>query len=163
MPQTTAGRPRDSDDGRTKQIKKEMVMKKRTQLFATLCLLIGSVVVPAYGQNAVKVRVPFNFIFGDKTYAAGEYAFSATKENVIVQNSDGTPIAMRIANHVTRHSAGKNGQVVFKCYLDQCFLFQIWTPGGDDGRQLLRSPMEFQVTAKRPGTYMALLGKSSQP
>jgi hypothetical protein len=75
----------------------------------------------------VKVKVPFTFVLGDKTYPAGEYAFSAIRDNVIVQNSVGTRIAMRMANHVTGRSAGKTGQVVFDCYIDQCFLSQIWT------------------------------------
>jgi hypothetical protein len=140
-----------------------MVMKKQTLPFAVLCLLIGSAVIPAYGQTGgVKVKIPFNFILGEKTYLAGEYAFSAAKDNIIVQNSEGTRIAMRMANHVTGRSAGKNGQVIFECYIDQCFLSQIWTPGQDDGRQLLRSRMETRAAAKQVGQYMALLGKGSQ-
>ena len=138
-------------------------MKKQTPLFAALCMLFGSVVIPAYGQTgAVKVKVPFNFILGDKTYTAGKYAFSAAKDNIIVQNSEGTRIAMRMANHVTGRSAGKNGEVIFECYMDQCFLSQIWTPAQDDGRQLLRSRMETRAAAEQRGTYMALLGTSSQ-
>jgi hypothetical protein len=140
-----------------------MVMKKQMLLFAALCLSIGSVVIPAYGQTGgVKVQIPFNFVLGDKTYPAGAYAFSAAKNTVIVQNSEGTRLAMSMANHVTGRSAGNNGQVIFECYLDQCFLSQIWTPGQDDGRQLLRSRMETRIAAKRPGKYMALLGTSPQ-
>jgi hypothetical protein len=140
-----------------------MVMKKQTLPFAVLCLLIGSAVIPAYGQTGgVKVKIPFNFILGEKTYLAGEYAFSAAKDNIIVQNSEGTRIAMRMANHVTGRSAGKNGQVIFECYIDQCFLSQIWTPGQDDGRQLLRSRMETRAAATQVGQYMALLGTTAQ-
>jgi hypothetical protein len=163
MPQTNAAQLGGSQAVQQNELR-EMVMKKQTQLFAALSLAIASVVIPAYGQTgSVKVKVPFNFILGDKTYVAGEYAFSATKENVLVQNSEGNRIAMRMANHVTGRSAGRNGQVVFECYVDQCFLSQIWTPGQDGGRQLLRSRMEAHAAAKRRGTYMALLGTSSQP
>lgn len=138
-------------------------MKKQTLLFAALCLVIGSAVLQAYGQTGgVKVKVPFNFVLGDKTYPAGEYVFSSTEENVIVQNSKGTRIAMHMANHVTGRSAGKNGRVIFECYADQCFVSQTWTPGQDDGRQVLRSWMETRVAAKQAGKYMALLGTSSQ-
>jgi hypothetical protein len=138
-------------------------MKKKTLLFAAMCLLIGSAGIPAHGQTGgVKVKVPFNFVLGDKTYPAGEYAFSAVRDNVIVQNSGGTRIAMRMGNHVTGRAAGKNGQVVFECYIDQCFLSQIWTPGQDEGRQLLRSRTETRAAAKEVGQYMALLGTSAQ-
>jgi hypothetical protein len=145
--------------------KRRIVMKKKTLLFAALLLLIGSAVIPAHGQAGgvkVKVNVPFNFVLGDKTYPAGEYAFSAVRDNVIVQNSAGTRIAMRMANHVAGRSAGKNGQVIFDCYVNQCFLSQIWTPGQDDGRQLLRSRMETRAAATQVGQYMALLGTSAQ-
>jgi hypothetical protein len=140
-----------------------MVMKKQTLLFATMCLLIGSAATPAHGQaGGVKVKVPFNFVLGDKTYPAGEYAFSSMRDNIIVQNSAGTRIAMRMANHVTGRAASKNGQVIFDCYVNQCFLSQIWTPGQDDGRQLLRSRMETRAAATQVGQYMALLGTSAQ-
>jgi hypothetical protein len=140
-----------------------MVMKKQTLLFAALCLVIGSAVLQAYGQTGgVKVKIPFNFILGDETYPAGEYVFSSAKDHVIVQNSEGTRIAMHMANHVTGRSAGKNGRVIFECYTDQCFLSQTWTPGQDDGRQLLRSRMERRVAAKQAGKYMALLGTSAR-
>ena len=138
-------------------------MKRQTLLFAALTMLIGTALIPAYGQTgSVKVKVPFNFILGEKTYPAGEYGFLAGKDNVVVQNSDGTRIAMRMANHATGRSTGKNGQVIFACYIDQCFLSQIWTPGQDDGRQLLRSRREMFAATKHVGTYMALLGTGSQ-
>jgi hypothetical protein len=138
-------------------------MNKRTLLFAALCLVIGSAALQADGQTGgVKVKIPFNFMFGDKTYPAGEYQFSAAKDTVIVQDSEGTRLAMSMANHVTGRSAGKNGRVIFECYLDQCFLSQIWTPDQDNGRQMLRSRMENRVATKQTGKYMALLGTSSQ-
>ena len=138
-------------------------MKKQTLLFATICVLIGSAVTPAFGQTGgVKVKVPINFVLGDKTYPAGEYAFSSMRDNIIVQNSVGTRIAMRMANHVTGRSAGKTGQLIFDCYVNQCFLSQIWTPGQDEGRQLLRSRMETRAASREVGQYMALLGTSAQ-
>jgi hypothetical protein len=136
-----------------------MVMKKQALRLAALCLTIASGVIPAYSQSGVvKVKVPFNFALGDKIYPPGEYGFSAGKDNVTLHDSQGTRIAMRIANHVAGHSAGKNGQVVFDCYVNRCFLSQIWTPGQDDGRQLLRSGMENRTAAKEVGQYMTLLG-----
>ena len=138
-------------------------MNKRTLLFAALCLVIGSAMLQADGQTGgVKVKIPFNFMFGDKTYPAGEYEFSTARDTVVVQDSAGIRLAMSMANHVTGRFAGKNGRVTFECYLDQCFLSQIWTPGQDNGRQMLRSRRENRVATKQTGKYMALLGTSSQ-
>ena len=138
-------------------------MNKHTLLFATLCLAIGGAVLQADAQTGgVKVKIPFNFMFGDKRYPAGEYEFSAAKDTVIVQDSEGTRLAMSMANHVTGRSVGKNGRVIFECYLDQCFLSQIWTPDQDNGRQMLRSRMENRIATQQTGKYMALLGTSSR-
>lgn len=136
-------------------------MKKQMLLFAACCFLAGIATIPAYAQTyVIKIKVPFNFIMGDKTYQAGEYVFSSMKDTIVLQNAGGTGIAMALANHVTGQSASKGGKVVFECYTNQCFLFETWTPGQDDGRQLLRSHTEMQVAAKQPGKYLALLGTS---
>ncbi len=138
-------------------------MKKQMLLFTALCVLAGVAVLPAYSQTGgVKVNVPFSFAMGDKTYPAGEYAFSPLRDTIAVQNSDGATVAMVLANHTADGSAGKTGKAIFECYGDQCFISQIWIAGRDEGRQLLRSRVEVQVAAKQSAKYMALLGTSSQ-
>ena len=138
-------------------------MKTYTLLLAALCGLAASVVVPAYGQaGEVTVRVPFSFMLENKAYPAGQYAFSSGKDNITLHDSDGTPVAMILANHVSGRHSGKTGQVVFECYVEECFLSQVWIPGQDDGRQLLRSRQETEVAAKQSGKYMALLGTRLQ-
>jgi hypothetical protein len=138
-------------------------MKKLRLLFAALGLLAGIAVIPAYAQKgAMKINVPFNFAMGDKTYPAGEYAFSSLKDSVILQNSGGARIAMVLANHTAAGSAGKLGKVIFACYAEeQCFVSQIWISGQDDGRELFRSRMETRAAAKQVERSIALLGTSS--
>jgi hypothetical protein len=132
-------------------------VKKQMLLFAALSLLALIAVIPAYSQmDGVRVKVPFNFAMGDKTYAAGEYAFSSLKDTIILQNSDGARIAMVLANHATGRSAGKTGKVIFACYGEQCFVSQIWVTGQDEGRELLRSRMQTQASAKQSEKYIAL-------
>jgi hypothetical protein len=120
---------------------------------------LGMWAFPALGQNArVKANVPFPFVVGDRTYAAGDYEFASQKETVTVERSDGTRLTMQLANRVSGSTSSKTGEVVFECYDDQCFLSKVWVPGLDNGRQLLRSHMELRVAAKKSAKYMALLG-----
>jgi hypothetical protein len=134
-------------------------MKKQILGAAVICWLAAGLALPASGQNAtVKVKVPFHFLVGNKIYTAGEYAFSSEKEKVILEKADGTRLMMLLANHVSGSSGSKNGKVVFECYAEQCFLSQVWVPGQDDGRQLLRSRREMRVGQNEQGKYMALLG-----
>jgi hypothetical protein len=120
---------------------------------------LGMWAFPALGQNArVKANVPFPFVVGDRIYAAGDYEFASQKETVIMERSDGTRVTTQLANRVSGNTSSKTGDIVFECYDDQCFLSQVWVPGLDNGSQLLRSPLERRVAAKKSAKYMALMG-----
>jgi hypothetical protein len=136
-----------------------MVMIKKTTLLASLGLLVGLAVAPAYGQVwGVKVTVPFKFVVASKTLPEGEYLLSSVREEVFVQNSEGKRVAMVLTNTVGGRSVGKTGEVIFECYTDLCFLSQLWTPGQDTGRELLKSRLETEIAKRETGKYFALLG-----
>lgn len=134
-------------------------MNKRTTLLASLGLLVGIAAAPAYGQVwGVKVKVPFKFVVANKTLPVGDYLLSAVRDEVFVQDSQGKRVAMVSTNAVSGRTVGKTGEVVFKCYTDLCFLSQLWTPGQDAGRELLRSRVETEIARRESGRYFALLG-----
>jgi hypothetical protein len=134
-------------------------MTKQTRLLVSLALSVGLAVVPAYGQVwGVKVKVPFKFVVADKTLPEGEYVLSAVREELFVQDSEGKRVAMVSTNAVSGRSAGSTGKVVFQCYTDLCFLSQVWTPGQEFGRELLRSRVETEIAKRETGKYFALLG-----
>ena len=136
-------------------------MNKKTTLLASLGLLAGLAVAPAYGQVwsvRVKVKVPFKFVVANKTLPEGEYLLSSDRDEVFVQDSEGKRVAVVLTNAVGGRTVGKTGEVVFECYTDLCFLFQLWTPGQDTGRELLRSRSETEIAKRKTGKYFALLG-----
>jgi len=135
-------------------------MSKRTRLLASLGLLVGLAVPPANGQVwGVKVKVPFKFVVANKTLAQGEYTLSSVRDELFVQDSEGKRVAMVSTNAVSGgRTVGKTGEVVFKCYTDVCFLSQLWTPGQDTGRELLRSHVETETAKREAGKIFALLG-----
>jgi hypothetical protein len=138
---------------------RRIAMNKKTTLLASLGLLVGLAVAPAYGQVwGVKVKVPFKFVIANKTLPEGEYVLSSVHDEVFVQDSEGKRVAMILSNAVGGRKVGKTGEVIFECYTDVCFLSQLWTPGRDTGRELLRSHVETEMAKRETGKYFALLG-----
>jgi hypothetical protein len=137
-------------------------MNKKTTLLASLGLFWGLAVAPAHGQVwGVKVKVPFKFVVANKTLPEGEYLLSSVHDEVFVQDSEGKRVAMVPTNAVGGRTVGKTGEVVFECYTNLCFLSQLWTPGQDTGRELLRSRVETETAKRETGKYFALLGTES--
>jgi hypothetical protein len=138
---------------------RRIVMNKQPRLLASLFLFVGLAVAPAYGQVwGVRVKVPFKFVVANKTLPEGEYVLSSVREEVFVQDSEGKRVAMVLTNAVGGRTVGRTGEVVFECYTGLCFLSQVWTPGRDTGRELLRSRVETEIAKRETGTYFALLG-----
>jgi hypothetical protein len=136
-----------------------MVMNKKNAVLASFGLFVALAVAPAYGQVwGVKVKVPFKFVVANKTLPEGEYLLSSVHDEVFVQDSEGKRVAMVLTNAVGGRTVGKTGEVVFECYTDLCFLSQLWTPGQDTGRELLRSRVETEIAKREAGKYFALLG-----
>jgi hypothetical protein len=134
-------------------------MNKKTPLLASLGLLVGLTVASAHGQVwGVRVKVPFKFVVANKTLPEGDYLLSSVHDEVFVQNSQGKRVAMVSTNAVSGRTAGKTGEVIFECYTDLCFLSQVWTPGQEFGRELLKSHVEIQIAKRETGKYFALLG-----
>jgi hypothetical protein len=140
-------------------------MKIQKLLCTTLCLMIGLSSVPTFGQRmpGIKVNVPFTFSLNDKTYPAGDYTFTALRQNIVVlQPTDHSKPAMIMANPTAARSKQDKSNVRFECYDRDCFLSQIWIPGHDGGYELRRSSTEIRVAANKTGKYVALLGKGPQ-
>jgi hypothetical protein len=129
-----------------------------------LGLLLGFLSAPAYAQVwGVKVKVPFKFVVADKTLPEGEYLLSSVRDEVFVQDSQGKRVALVMTNAVgTRRTIAKTGEVVFECHTDTCFLSQLWTPGQDSGRGLLKSRAETEIEKRETGKYFALRGTETR-
>jgi hypothetical protein len=134
-------------------------MNKQTGLLASISLLVGLAVAPVYGQVwGVRVKVPFKFVVANKTLPEGEYMLSSVRDEVFVQDTNGKRVAMILTDAVGGRTVGKTGEVIFDCYTGVCFLSQLWTPGQDTGRELLKSHLETEIAKRETGKYFALLG-----
>jgi hypothetical protein len=147
-----------------RQIRKRRIsMRKQILLIASLCLVIGLTVAPSYAEpGGVQARIPFKFTVAGKTFPAGEYTMIVGSHQVNIRDAYGRKIAMVSANEISGRSAGANGQIIFHCYSEHCFLSEVWSPTHENGRQLLTSRSEGDLTKKDSGKYFAVLGAKLQ-
>ena len=133
-------------------------MKKRTLQLASLGLLTFAVTL-AQAQSRITVKVPFNFVISNKTFPAGQYSVSSSRDRLTVQDATGKSVFVGIANAVSGRRVGETGQLVFHCYDGRCFLSEFWTPTRETGSQLLPSRYEAEWARHRKGTEFALLDR----
>jgi len=123
---------------------------------ATASLVIAAMFatgVPAQAQslaNPVKVKVPFDFIVGDRTFPAGEYSFQRAQPTsgdamLAVRNENGKTELVRLTNAVQSLDAKSLATLVFHRYGNQHFLSQVWPAASSTGRELAPSRTEREL------------------
>lgn len=117
-------------------------------------LLITAAAGPALAQSPEKVvaDIPFSFIVGDKTLAAGEYSVknisTGRTQALLIRSADGRSSCITLTNPVQSDSARREARLVFKQYGDRYFLSQVWTPGVDVGRVIPKTRLQREAEAE---------------
>ncbi len=121
----------------------------RTFTMLSLVLMVTAVSVCAQSERSGVLNIQFNFIVGGKTLPAGEYTVEPNKKdsrNVwLVQSKEGNASALFTTLPVRANQTQEETKLVFHKYGDQYFLSQIWTPGGNTGRELLMPRIEREL------------------
>ena len=125
---------------------KEQTLRRFTVL--SFLLILTAVTVSAQSER-IRVITSFSFIVGQKTLPAGEYTVEPNREdsdNVwLVQGKEGHASALFTTNTVRASETQEEARLVFHNYGGQYFLSQIWTAGGNTGRELLMPRLESQL------------------
>jgi hypothetical protein len=138
-------------------------MKKQILSVASLCLAVGLAMAPAYAQSGgIRAKIPFNFTVAGKTFPAGAYTMIVGLHQVNIRDAYGRKVAMVLTNEISGRSAGVNGQIIFHCYGEHCFLSEVWSPAHENGRQLLSPRSERDLAKKVSGKSFAVLGAEPQ-
>jgi hypothetical protein len=119
-------------------------------MVAAAALVFGSV---AYTQEInVRARVPFDFVLGDKTYPAGQYAVqaaSADSYSLFIENEDRTTHGPMVPSFPCISSKptvpANQAKLVFHRVGNTYFLFRIWVGGTTVGREFLKSHRETET------------------
>ncbi|PYS92417.1 MAG: hypothetical protein DMF64_09030 [Acidobacteria bacterium] len=132
---------------------RRFMMKKQT---LSAFILIGLILAAAFAAQAqttrpLVVNVPFDFVVGKKTLPAGQYTIKRlVRDNdklLLVQSTDGRTAQSIQTSVVETNAATAAAQLKFHRYGDKYFLFQVWTPGTQTGRELPKSRLE-QITIR---------------
>src|SRR5271157_5420083 len=107
----------------------------RSILFALTVLLLATAAQAQ--QTHVNANVPFDFVVGDHTYPAGEYALKSLTNNNIVRIDDiqepATNMVMSIG--CTSITPSEKTKLVFHRVGGNYFLYQVWVEGSLSGRE----------------------------
>lgn len=126
---------------------KKQALKNFTVL--NLLLILTAVSVAAQSERNRITNIPFSFIVGEKTFPAGEYTVGPNRRNSdkvwLVQSRDGDFSALFTTMSVRANETQEETKLVFHKYGDQYFLSQIWSAGGNSGRELLMAHREREL------------------
>jgi hypothetical protein len=124
---------------------KRQIAKGLAMLMVTLALAAASAAV-ANGQSnhPLTAQVPFEFVVGGETLAAGEYrvrSIDQAGEAIAISNRAGKSV-IRLCSPASRRDVAKSAKLVFHRYGSTYFLSQIWMAGENDGRELAKTKQE---------------------
>ena len=112
----------------------------------SLCAVLAG--TNAYGQSSTKLKanIPFDFRVGSQSLPAGEYTVTPKSPTmVVIQSKEHHQSAVALTNAVQANQSPANGKLIFNRNGALYFLSQIWTPGEEVGRELLKSKVEQEV------------------
>ena len=124
----------------------------RSFIMAGLLITAAAGSALAQAPEKVVVDIPFNFIVGDKTLAAGEYSVknisTGRTQALLIRSADGRSAHIALTNPVQSGSVRKEARLVFKQYGDRYFLSQVWSPGADVGRVLPKTRLQREAESE---------------
>jgi hypothetical protein len=104
----------------------------------------SAVVANGQSSKALRAQVPFEFVVGEKTLAAGEYKVRSIDQdhNAIAIMGRSGDNAVRLSSPAERREEAKAAKLVFHRYGSTYFLSQIWMAGESSGRELSKTKQE---------------------
>jgi hypothetical protein len=131
--------------------------KIRFALFLIVALALTSA---AHAQGrTVRASIPFDFVVQDKTYPAGEYDIvRANPEVLLIESRDQGKALFVVSGLCSSLVPSQDTKLLFHQIGDTYFLYQIWTSGAKDGREIRHSHAETQMAlshAKKASVMVA--------
>ena len=98
------------------------------------------------GGRKLKADIPFDFVVGSRTLAAGQYTVGQISDSspgaIMVRSNQGGHSAIRMTNAVTSSAPKRRTALTFVRYGNTYFLSQVWIAGSSEGREMLKSKKE---------------------
>jgi hypothetical protein len=114
-----------------------------------LSLMFSLSAISVYAQSNTlirKVEIPFDFSIRDKTLPAGAYRIERIfQDALLIRGEDGQEACVSLTMPARANEVQETARLLFHRYGETYFLFQIWEPGSDSGRQILKSGAERSI------------------
>lgn len=128
--------------------------KQTTRAFLGLAAaLLLAVAANAQVLHAVVIRVPFDFVAGEKQMPAGRYTVQRIKSDsesaLLIRSEDGRSTAVVLTN--TGDKSPRTGALVFRQRGDRHFLAEVSMPGAASVRSLPKAGAERRLERELAG------------
>jgi hypothetical protein len=118
----------------------------RNAFYAALLLAASACMAQTNGD--VVAIIPFPFVVAGHTLPAGRYIVSPINQNTLRLHESTSTGMLVPTNTAQRPRSDDSSKLVFHRYESTYFLSQVWITGSDRGREVRRSPAEFELAAK---------------
>ena len=128
----------------------------RTIVLLSLVLLLTSITVNAQAIPKVTANIPFSFVVGSKSLAAGKYDLGSRYMPggvLVVQNTANTKSLAGLTQPLYINGGSKETKLIFNRYKDDTgeyiyFLSQVWVEGQDKGMEFLKHRAEREASKR---------------
>ena len=126
---------------------RKQAVKALTMLVSIIVLAFATAVASnaQSGGKNLKASIPFDFVVGDKTLAAGDYSvrrITANADGILVRSSNSGHNAIRLTNALTAGAPKRKTTLNFLRYGTTYYLSQVWIAGSREGREMVKSKSE---------------------
>lgn len=121
--------------------------------FSMLAVAVALASPAVYAQTRLRTLeapIPFDFVVGNQTLAAGDYTVKAgdAAGSIVIKSTEPGSIAIALTNSVIARKTPAEGRLVFNRYGDQYFLSTVWEPGNNTGCALRMSKREKEMASR---------------
>ena len=139
-------------------------MKNLIARTLTLLMLavLGLTMASAQTTSVIKVNVPFDFTFADRTFPAGEYSLIQPMQHLLVlRDARGYSIAQSFTGGIESLSAADATKLKFVNQDSQYVLTEVWESLDSSGQRLY--PSRNNANLVRRSTEARVAAEGSQP
>lgn len=99
-----------------------------------------AVTAPAQSTPTIKVSIPFEFSFGERTFAAGDYALSQPMDHfLILRDSQGENVAQSITENIESAQPSDKTKLKFYSSGGKYVLGEVWQGESYSGVELYKA------------------------
>ena len=128
---------------------------KRTMFVMLAALSLVSTSLSGQSKLAMRMKIPFDFVAGEKAFPAGEYTVQTgggLANSVWIRSEDPSKNLVLFSHSTVVQQAQGESWLRFHRYGDRYFLSQILIEGNGTGQELRRSRAEREYIASRDKT-----------